>query len=107
VAEGGSSKVDYAALVDGGFKALCEAISPSIMMAVDRVLPLHGIELKWVQGQTLVPKILTKVSTLFPVGYRVGFNDICVGGFVSGSEKDGMAVSYLPQLLDCVPSCEG
>ncbi|KIM80579.1 hypothetical protein PILCRDRAFT_73114 [Piloderma croceum F 1598] len=48
VAEGGGSKVDYVALVDGGFKAL--------------LLPSHGIKLKWVQGQTLVPKILTKAA---------------------------------------------
>jgi len=43
----------------------------------------------------------------YAISYNTGFEDICVGRFVSGSETDGMAVSYLPQLLDRVPSCEG
>jgi len=69
-------------------------------------LPPHGIELTWVSGQRLVPKTLAKVSTPIPVGYNIGFKETCVGRIVSGSETNGMAVSYLPQLLDCVPSCE-
>jgi hypothetical protein len=42
-----------------------------------------------------------------PVGYGTRFKEKCVGRIVSGSEKDGMALSYLPQPLDCMPSCEG
>jgi hypothetical protein len=42
-----------------------------------------------------------------PAGYGTRFKEKCVGRIVSGSEKDGMALSYLPQPLDCMPSCEG
>jgi len=72
VVNGSRSKIDYVALVDGEPKALCEAKSPSVMKKVGESLPPHGIELKWVIGQSLVPKILTKVSLLFPVGYNTG-----------------------------------
>jgi hypothetical protein len=65
--EGGSSSVSYAALVNSGGKALCETKSPSFMKKVGELLPLRGVELKWVRGQSLVPKILAKVSVLFPV----------------------------------------
>ena len=40
------------------------------------------------------------------VGYGTRFKEKCVGRIVSGSETDGMAVSYLSQLLDCGPTCE-
>ena len=63
--EGGSSKVDYVALVNDEPKALVEAKPPSVMKRVGELLPLRGIELKWVCGQSLVPKILSKVSVLF------------------------------------------
>jgi hypothetical protein len=104
--DGGSSRVDYVALVNNERRALCEAKSPSVMKKVGG-LPPRGIELTWVRGQSLVPKILAKVSTPLSISYNTGFEDICVGRFVSGSETDGMAVYYLPQLLDRVPSCEG
>jgi hypothetical protein len=86
---------------------LCEAKSPSVMKNVCGSLPSHGIELKWVHGQPLMPKILSKVSTLFPLVMALAFKEKCVGRIVSGSEKDGMALSYLLQPLDCMPSCEG
>jgi hypothetical protein len=72
-------------------------------------LPSHGIKLKWVRGQPLVSKILSKVRTLFPLvtALRTRFKEKRVGRIVSGSEKDGMAISYLLQPLDCMPSCEG
>ena len=76
------------------------------MSKVGELLPPHGIELKWACGQSLVSKILAKVSALFPVGYNLGLKEIFVGRIISGSEKNGMVISYLPQLLDCVPSCE-
>ena len=41
------------------------------------------------------------------VGYCTRFKEKCVGRSVSGSEKDGMALSYLLQPLDCMPSCQG
>ena len=107
LAEQASSKVDYVAVVDNEPKAFCEAKSPSVMKKVSVLLPPRGIELIWVCGKSLVPKILAEVSVLFPVGYNIGFKGTCVGHVASGSEIDGMAVSYLPQLLDCVPSCEG
>ena len=105
--KGGSSKVDYVALVNNRPKVLCEAKSPSVMKDVGKLLPPHGIELKWVTGQSLVPKILSNVSVLFPVGYNICFKTISADRIVPGIEEDGMAVPYLPQLLDCVPSCEG
>jgi hypothetical protein len=106
LAEQASSKVNYVAVVDNEPKALCKAKSPSVMKKVGGLLPQHGIELKWIVGQPLVPKILSKVSFLSPVGYNVDFKQICVGRIVSRSERDGMALSFLPQLLDRVPSCE-
>ena len=63
--EGGSSRVDYVALVNNERRALCEAMSPSLMKKVGGLLPPRGIELTWVHGQPLVPKILAKVSTPF------------------------------------------
>ncbi|KAM6493293.1 hypothetical protein JOM56_011427 [Amanita muscaria] len=60
--EGGSSRVDYVALVNKKPKALCEATSPSAMKQVGELLPPRGIELKWVGGQSLVSKILSKAA---------------------------------------------
>ncbi|KAI0291556.1 hypothetical protein BC826DRAFT_1022434 [Russula brevipes] len=62
LAENGSSKVDYAVRVDNQLVGLCEAKSPSVMKNICNSLPSRGIELKWVQGQPLVPKILSKVA---------------------------------------------
>ena len=70
-AEGGSSKIDFVALVNGESKGLVEAKSPSVMKKVGELLPPHGIELKWDRGQSLVPKILLKVSALFSVRYNI------------------------------------
>ena len=42
-----------------------------------------------------------------PVGYDTSFKEKMCRPHCIWSETDGMAVSYLPQLLDCVPSCEG
>jgi len=42
-----------------------------------------------------------------PVGYGTRFKEKCVGRIVSGFEKAGMVLSYLPQLLDCMPPREG
>jgi hypothetical protein len=67
LAERGGSKVDYIALVGNKPMALCEAKSPSVMKNVCSSLPLHGIKLKWVHDQPVVPKILSKVSTLYPL----------------------------------------
>ena len=67
LAERGGSKVDYVALVNNELTGLCGAKSPSVMKNVCYSLPSHGIELKWVHGQPLVPKIHSKVSTLFPL----------------------------------------
>ena len=105
--EGGSSQVDYNALVNDESMVLVEARSPSVMKKVGELLPPHGIELKWVCGQSLVPKILSKVSALFPVRHNIHFTAICAGRIVLGLEKNGMAVFFLPQLLDRVPACEG
>ncbi|KIM76170.1 hypothetical protein PILCRDRAFT_98772 [Piloderma croceum F 1598] len=58
----GGSKVDYVELVDNELKVLCEAKSPSVMKKVDELLPSHGIQLKWVHGQPLVPRILAKAT---------------------------------------------
>jgi hypothetical protein len=94
--EGGSSKVDYVLLVDDDELALCEAKSPSVMHKVGKVLPQRGIELKWFRGQSLIPKILAKVNTPFPISYNTGFKKACIGRFIFRSEAYGMAVSYLP-----------
>jgi hypothetical protein len=59
--QGGSSKVDYVALVNGSSKALCEAKSPSVMKKVGELLPARGIELEWNRSQSLVRRILSKV----------------------------------------------
>ena len=66
--EGGSSKVDYDAQVNDESKALVEVKSPSVMKKVGELLPQRGIELKWVCGQCLVPKILSNVMPYFLSG---------------------------------------
>jgi hypothetical protein len=76
------------------------------MKNVGDSLPSHGIELKWVRGQPLMTKVLSMVSTLFPL-VTTRLKEKCVGRIASGFEKDGMAVTYLHQLLDCMSSCEG
>jgi len=93
---GGGSRVDFVAMVDGHGRALCEAKSPSVMKEVGKRLPVRGIELEWIRSQSLVRRILSKVSTLFFVRYNVGYNKIYVVRVVSGSETDGMAVPFLP-----------
>ena len=105
--EGGSAKVDYEALVNDKLRALLEAKSPMVMKIAGELLPSRGIELKWVHGQSLVPKLLSKVSALFPVHFNICFTAIYAGRIVPGLEKIGMAVFFLPQLLDRVPACEG
>ena len=76
--EGGSSAVDYDALVNDESKVLLEAKSPSVMKKAGELLPPRGIELKWVCGQSLVPKILSKVGALFSVRYNICFTAIYV-----------------------------
>ena len=61
----GSSRIDYVLEVDGEDGGLLEAKSPSVMNDVRGLLPQNGIELTWAPGQTLAPKMLTKVSMLF------------------------------------------
>ena len=68
--EGGTSKVDYVLLVDDNKLALCEAKSPSVMHKVGEELPERGFKLDWIRGQTLIPKIFTKVSTRSPISYN-------------------------------------
>ena len=65
VADRGSSRVDYVLEVDGEDRGLLEAKSPSVMNNVGGLLPQNGIELTWAPGQTLAPKMLATVSTLF------------------------------------------
>ena len=67
LAERGSSKANYAALVSNKLMGLCDAKSPSVMKNVCASLPPHGFKLTWVPDQPLVPKILSKVSTLLPL----------------------------------------
>ena len=73
----GGSKVDCVGLVDNKPKVLCEAKLPLVVKKVSMLLPSRGIELKWVRRQTLVPKILTKVSKLVPIGYNMGLGCMC------------------------------
>lgn len=81
--EGGSSKVDFVVLADDRFTVLVEAKSPSVMRKVGDLLPPRGFELKWHQRQSLLPKILSKVSTLFCVSAI--FEETRIGCVVSGS----------------------
>ena len=104
---GGCLEVDYEALVNVESKVLLEAKSPSVMKKAGEFLPPRGIELKWICGQSLVPKLLSEVSALFPVHYKICFTAICAGHIVPGLETNGMAVFFLPRLLDRVPACEG
>ena len=105
--DGVSSKVDYDVLVNDESKVLLEAKSPSVMKKVGELLPPRGIELKWDCGQSLVPKILSKTSAMFLIRHNICFTVICAGRIVPGLETNGMAVSFLPQLLDRVPACKG
>ncbi len=92
--EGGSSSVDYVAMVNGSPTALCEAKSPSVMKKVGELLPARGIELKWMHSQSLVRRILGQASLFSSVTTLV--LTIRVVRVVSGSETDGMAVPFLP-----------
>ena len=65
LADEGNSRVDYVLQVNGEDKVLVEAKSPSVMRSVRDLLPPRGIELTWARRQTLVQKILAKVSTPF------------------------------------------
>lgn len=77
------------------------------MKRIGELLPPHGIELKWIRGQSLIIKVLSMVNLVFLVCYNIHFKEIRAGCIVSGLEKDGMALPYMPQLLDRVPACEG
>ncbi|KAM6493291.1 hypothetical protein JOM56_011425 [Amanita muscaria] len=80
--EGGTSKIDYVALVNGEPKAVCEAKSPSVMKQVGELLPPHGNRVE------MGSRSISGVENPF------------YGRVVPGVETNGMAVSYLPQLLD-------
>src|SRR6266702_3283296 len=105
VEPGTSSEVDYLGLVGDKRVVLLEAKSPSVMKMVGDSLPTDAFTLEWARNQSLVPKVLLKVSTRVP---RCNTNSddscTCIGRFVSGSEGDGMAVPYVPQLLDRLSS---
>jgi hypothetical protein len=103
--EGGSSKVDYVMQANDADKVLVEAKSPSVMNKLGELLPPHGIELTWAVAQSLVPKVLAKVSMPFLSALTSGLT-ICTGRLVSGSEKIGVALSHMPQSLDRVSACE-
>ena len=64
----GLSKVDYLGVLGEKPVVLVEAKSPTVMKVLGESLPPHGITLKWLAGETLVPRIFQKV------GIRV-FND--------------------------------
>lgn len=106
--EGGSSKVDYAILVDDQQQLLIEAESPSVMKKFgELLLPLQGFELTWRPNTSLVQRILSKVSMLcIFLSYSVVFNGVCVVCTVSGSEKPGMVIPFMPQLLGGMSACE-
>ena len=77
--KGGISKVDYDALVNNESKVLLGVKSPSALKKAGELLPPRVIELKWLYCQSLVPKILSKLSTLLPVPFtNIGFTAICV-----------------------------
>ena len=73
LADRGSSRVDYVLQVDGEDRVLIEAKSPSVMNSVGALLPPNGIELTWVRGRALAPKILSKVSTLLSSPITLAF----------------------------------
>ena len=88
-------------------KVLLGVKSPSALNKAGELLPPRVIELKWVYCQSLVPKILSKVSTLFPVSFTItSFLQRYVCRPL-GLETNGMVVYFLPQFLDCMPACEG
>ncbi|KAH9017317.1 hypothetical protein EDB85DRAFT_2294896 [Lactarius pseudohatsudake] len=84
--EQGLSKVDYLGMVDDKRVVLVEAESPSVMKAVGSSLPEDTVELDWTPW------------------WRSSIESSLQGRFVSGSEKDGMAIPYVPQQLDRLPS---
>lgn len=103
--EKGGSKVDYVGLVGDKPVVLIEAKSPTVMKRMADSLPEGVLRLKWGREQLLVPKVLQKVSTRV-LGCNTDFDDSCnfIGRFISRSEKDGMAFSHVPQLLDRLSS---
>jgi hypothetical protein len=70
-AEGCTSKVDYVLLVNDEAKLLCEAKAPSVMEIFAELLPPRGFEIVWGPSNSLVQKILGKVSKP-SLSYSVG-----------------------------------
>jgi hypothetical protein len=68
------SRVDDVLTADGTSRVLCEAKSPSVMKQVGELLPQGAIKLEWTHSQSLMQKILAKVSMLFFVNYDASFN---------------------------------
>ncbi|KAH9050591.1 hypothetical protein EDB84DRAFT_1584844 [Lactarius hengduanensis] len=57
-----SCRVDYTACVGDVPLVLIEAKSPSVMMAVENMLPPRGITFKWVSNRPLVERVLLKAA---------------------------------------------
>jgi hypothetical protein len=85
--QGGSSMVDVVVTVGRSMIVLCEAKSPSVMKKLGELLPPRGIELKWTRDQSLVQKILSKVSMVFFADYDAGFNKYMQSALYLGQRK--------------------
>ncbi len=98
--------VDFIGMVGDKPVVLTEAESPSVMKMAGKLLPVNGFKLTWTHGQPLVAQLFQKASTLSQM--QLIFDDSCnlIGCYTSRSKEDGVDVSFLPQLLDCLPSCQ-
>ena len=59
----GLSKANYVGMLGEKPVVLVEAKSPTVMKVMGESLPPHGISLKWLAGETLVPRIFQKMGT--------------------------------------------
>ena len=102
----GYPDVDFIGMVGDKPVVLTEAQSPSVMTMAGNLLPVNGIKLTWARGQPFIAQLLQKVSAQSQMYLIFDNSWNCIGRFTSGSEKDGVDVPLLSQLLDHLPSCQ-
>lgn len=93
----GHSKVDYLGSLGEKPVVLVEAKSPTVMMRMGELLPTHGISLKWVTEEPLVPRVFQKVGTrVFKCNTNFDDSRNCIGRSLSGPEENGVALPHVP-----------
>ncbi|KAI9464977.1 hypothetical protein BJY52DRAFT_1392951 [Lactarius psammicola] len=82
-----ASVLDVCGIVTEAHIEGCRSNVDYVVSVVGNLLPLHGFKLKWLRDQSHI-------------------EDSPEGGFIPGSEEDGMAFPYVSQLPDRLSSCQ-